>query len=94
MSNIITDEHHSFEMGSGSKRKKIVVCPYCKNAFSVSVNWIAGACMCGKYFNIDTALGEAEAVGMIIRNSVDKGRLELKKKQEAKVEQWIGRQKK
>lgn len=94
MSNIFQSSDSELEMGGGSKKKKIVVCPLCKNAMYVSVNWISGICSCNNYFNLSETLTEDEALSMMNRTSVDRGRLKLKYAQEKKVEDWIVRQKK
>ena len=95
MSNIITDETHSLEMGGGSNKKKIVVCPHCKTATYVSVNWISGTCQCGKYFNLEISLNEDEADNMSPnRISVDRGRIKLKMKMEKEAHEWASKQNK
>lgn len=94
MSNIIIDETYSLEMGSGSNKKKIVVCPFCKTATYVSVNWVGGICSCGKYFNLEISLHEDDADSMSPnRTSIDRGRIKLKTKMEKEAYEWAQRNK-
>ena len=63
MTGLFTQDDQSLEFGGGTKKEKEVVCPECKLARLVSVNWIGGIC-CNKYFSLGTMLPLEKAEGV------------------------------
>lgn len=60
------EDRAPLEMTKSSSRQKILVCPHCKTARSVSINTAGIICRrCSKYFNSDNSLPENEAEFML-----------------------------
>lgn len=81
------DERAPLEFTSVSKKQKIVGCPNCKTARSVSINWCSGICsVCHNYFNEKTALGEDECTAILNQEKpIDKEFTKLKGEMERKA---------
>jgi hypothetical protein len=90
MSNIITDEMHSFEMGVGSKKKKVVGCPDCKTGRVVGINCVGFECRsCMKWIREVDFLSEDKCesyLNQII--PIDKGFTKIKGDAEKKAYEW------
>lgn len=84
MTRFSDEERAPLEFTKSSKKQKIVGCPKCKTARSVSINWWAGICSnCGTYFNKNTALDESECEKFMNQNvPINKEFTKLKSKME------------
>ncbi len=84
MTRFLSEDRAPLEFTKPSNRQKIVGCPNCKTARSVSINWAAGICSnCKTYFNLETALDEKECESYLNQNvPIDKEYTKLKAKME------------
>ncbi len=84
------DERAPLEMGTGSKKMQVLVCPHCRYSRTTSINTVAVTCgNCKKYFSASDSLKPEDAVGTLDTYiSPNQVRVKLKEKMEKEAYEW------